>query len=57
MQILHFLNHVSTFQMEAFLQKIADAKDVTDLMDCEQSDIHFFDPTPSPSTASRVNFY
>ena len=40
--------------MEAFLQKIADANDVTDLMDCEQSDIYFFDPTPSPSTASRV---
>ena len=45
------------FQFEAFLQKIAEAKDVTDLMDCEQSDIHFFEPTPSPSTASRVTIH
>ncbi|KAL5257711.1 hypothetical protein ACHWQZ_G012583 [Mnemiopsis leidyi] len=46
-------NNIPLHQMEAFLQKIADANDVTDLMDCEQSDIYFFDPTPSPSTASR----
>ena len=43
--------------MEAFLQKIADAKDVTDLIECDPSDINFFEPTPSPSTTSRVCNY
>lgn len=42
--------------MESFLQRIAEAKDVTDLMECEPSDLNFFEPTPSPSTGSRVSF-
>ena len=41
--------------MEAFLQRVADSKDVTDLIDCELSEVSLLDATPSPITAlSRV---
>ena len=34
--------------MNTFLQRIADAKDVTDLVDCELSEVGLMDATPSP---------